>query len=588
MKIENSIIKRHTIPDNIELPDTFHPVIKRVLAARQIKTVNELEYGLQNLLPYTTLLGIEDAVTLLYEALANQARILIIADYDADGATSCVLAIKALQQMGAKKINFLVPNREKQGYGLTPELIEVALEDSFLRDTPPSTDSPDLLITVDNGISSFSGVSAAKECGMRVLVTDHHLPRENLPDADAIINPKQEGDLFPSKNLCGVGVIFYVMMALRARLREKDWFKTQNISEPNMADFLDLVALGTITDVVPLDYNNRILIEQGLRRIRANRCSPGIGALVQMAKREQTRLIASDLAFYVGPYLNAAGRMDDMSYGIRCLLSEDYFEAKEQARLLKTFNEERRFEEAKMQKEALDMLNTLGDPDTLPIGLCLLDEKWHQGVIGILAARIKDRLHRPVIIFTHDKENYIRGSGRSVQGVHLHDIIERLSSQHPDMITYFGGHAMAAGLTIPQKQFDAFQDVFDKEVRQHLGRNELHGMIYSDGALSEDEFSLKLAEQLRMLTPWGHHFPEPVFDGEFEVLDRRILKEKHLKMWVRPLEGGTQVEAIAFNTVDTDWPSKVNRVQLAYKLDVNSFRGTKNVQLMAKSVIVID
>ncbi len=587
MKIENSIIKRYTIPDNIELPDTFHPVIKRVLAARQIKTVNELEYGLQNLLPYTTLLGIEDAVTLLYEALANQARILIIADYDADGATSCALAIKALQQMGAKKINFLVPNREKQGYGLTPELIEVALEGSFL-ETPPSTDNPVLLITVDNGISSFSGVSAAKECGMRVLVTDHHLPRENLPDADAIINPKQEGDLFPSKNLCGVGVIFYVMMALRARLREKDWFKTQNILEPNMADFLDLVALGTITDVVPLDYNNRILIEQGLRRIRANRCSPGIGALVQISKREQTRLIASDLAFYVGPYLNAAGRMDDMSYGIRCLLSEDYFEAKEQAQLLKTFNQERRLEEAKMQNEALDMLNTLGEPDTLPIGLCLLDEKWHQGVIGILAARIKDRLHRPVIIFTHDKENYIRGSGRSVQSVHLHDILERISSQHPDMITSFGGHAMAAGLTIPQKQFDAFQDVFDKEVRQHLGRNELHGMIYSDGALLEDEFSLKLAEQLRMLTPWGHHFPEPVFDGEFEVLDRRILKEKHLKMWVRPLEGGTQVEAIAFNTVDTDWPSKVNRVQLAYKLDVNSFRGTKNVQLMAKSVIVID
>ncbi|MDM8563223.1 DHH family phosphoesterase, partial [Candidatus Marithioploca araucensis] len=407
--------------DNIDLPDTFHPVIKRVLAARQIKTVKELEYGLQNLLLYTALLGIKDAVTLLYEALTNQARILIIADYDADGATSCALAIKALQQMGAKKISFLVPNREKQGYGLTPELIEVALEDSFLRDTPPSTESPDLLITVDNGISSFSGVMAAKECGMRVLITDHHLPRENLPDADAIINPKQEGDLFPSKNLCGVGVIFYVMMALRARLRETDWFQIQNIPEPNMADFLDLVALGTVTDVVPLDYNNRILIEQGLRRIRANRCSPGIRALVQISQREQTRLIASDLAFYVGPYLNAAGRMDDMTYGINCLLNEDDFEAREHARLLKTFNQERRLEEAKMQNEALEMLNT--DADTLPIGLCLLNEKWHQGVVGILAGRIKDRFHRPVIIFTHDKNDYIRGSGRSVQGVHLHDII---------------------------------------------------------------------------------------------------------------------------------------------------------------------
>ena len=587
----NTVIKRRPIPDNIDLPDTLHPVLKRVLAARHVKTAHELEYRLQNLLPVTELLGIKNAMTLLSEALLNQARILIVADYDADGATSCALAIKALQQMGAKKVGFLVPNREKHGYGLTPKIVELAQEEAFLRYTPRSDNSPDLLITVDNGISSIEGVKAAKEMGMRVLVTDHHLPGVKLPNADAIINPKQEGDPFLSKNLCGVGVIFYVMMALRSHLREKDWFTAQGISEPNLADLLDFVALGTVADVVPLDYNNRILIEQGLRRIRANRCSPGIRALIQVSGRNQKSLVASDLAFYVGPRLNAAGRMDDMTYGISCLLSDNDSSAMKQARLLHAFNQERRLEEARMQNDALEMLDNmldkLGDMDKLPIGLCLLDEKWHQGVVGILAARIKDRLHRPVIIFTHDKENHIRGSGRSVQGVHLHDIIEHISTLSPGMITYFGGHAMAAGLTIPQKQFDAFQQAFDKEVRQHLNSDELHGVIYSDGVLSADDFNLELAERLRMLTPWGHKFPEPVFEGEFEVLERRLLKGKHLKMWVRPSHSEISVEAIAFNTVDTDWPAEVNRIQLAYKLDVNVYRGTKSVQLMTTSVEVL-
>jgi single-stranded-DNA-specific exonuclease len=587
----NTVIKRRPIPDNIDFPDTLHPVIKRVLAARHVKTVHELEYCLQNLLPVTGLLGIKNAVTLLSEALLNQARILIVADYDADGATSCALAIKALQQMGAKKVGFLVPNREKHGYGLTPKIVELAQEEAFLRYTPRSKDSPDLLITVDNGISGIEGVKAAKEIGMRVLVTDHHLPGVKLPDADAIINPKQEGDHFPSKNLCGVGVIFYVMMALRTHLRDKGWFTAQGISEPNLADLLDLVALGTIADVVPLDYNNRILIEQGLRRIRANRCSPGIRALIQVSGRDQKNLVASDLAFYVGPRLNAAGRMDDMTYGISCLLSDNDSSAMKQARLLHAFNQERRLEEARMQNDALEMLDNmldkLGEVNKLPIGLCLLDEKWHLGIVGILAARIKDRLHRPIIIFTHDKENYIRGSGRSVQGVHLHDIIEHISTLYPGMITYFGGHAMAAGLTIPKKQFDAFQQAFDKEVRQHLNSDELHGVIYSDGVLSANDFNLELAEQLRMLTPWGHQFPEPVFEGEFELLERRLLKGKHLKMWVRPPHHSTPVEAIAFNTVDTDWSADLNRIQLAYKLDVNVYRGAKSVQLMTKSVDVL-
>jgi single-stranded-DNA-specific exonuclease len=575
----DKIIKRR--PNNIALPDTLHPVIKRVLAARNINDASELDYGLQNLLPYTSLLGIDDAVNLLYEALTKQARILIVADYDADGATSCALAIKALRQMGAQKVGFLVPNREKHGYGLTPEIVKVALTDSLLAYAPPGL-APDLLITVDNGISSINGVEAAKQHGMRVLLTDHHLPGKKLPKADAIVNPKQDGDNFPSKNICGVGVIFYVMMALRARLRDKGWFTAQ--AEPNLANFLDLVALGTVADVVTLDYNNRILVEQGLRRIRADRCCPGIRALVQVSGRDQKNLVASDLGFYLGPRINAAGRMDNMSHGIACLLSDNDFNAREHAQLLQTFNEERRLEEAKMQQEALEMLDTLGTDDNMPIGLCLLYEKWHQGVVGILAARIKDRLHRPVIIFTYDKDNKIRGSGRSVQGVHIRDVIETIATQHPGMVTYFGGHAMAAGLTIPRTQFEAFQQAFDEEIRKYLSADDLQGVIYSDGTLSGEDFNLDLAEQLRILTPWGHNFPEPIFDGEFELLGRRVLKDKHLKMQVCPIDGGPQIDVIAFNTVDTDWPADVSRVKLAYKLEINVFRGLTNLQLKAMSV----
>jgi single-stranded-DNA-specific exonuclease len=429
-------------------------------------------------------------------------------------------------------------------------------------------------------------VAIAKQYGMRVLVTDHHFAPEQLPDADAIVNPNQPGDQFPSKHLCGVGVIFYVMMALRADLREKQWFSFKKIPQPNLADLLDLVALGTVADVVTLDYNNRILVEQGLRRIRANRCCPGIRALIQVAGFEQKNVVSSDLAFYLGPRLNAAGRMDDMSYGIICLLSENEQMALFHAQLLQTFNQERRQEEAKMQEEAFEMLKQFSDTQTLPMGLCLLEEKWHQGVIGILAARLKDRLHRPVIIFTHDYDKQIiRGSGRSVSGVHIRDILESIATQYPDMIINFGGHAMAAGLSIQAGQFTAFSQAFDAEIRQHLSEDKLQGVIYTDGVLNRNELNLELAEQLRNLAPWGQNFPEPIFDGEFELLERRVLKEKHLKMQVRHLEGGQPIDVIAFNTLDNNWPVDVNRVTLAYKLDVNVFRGFKNLQLRAEYVV---
>ena len=554
------IIKQRPLLHNIDLADSFHPVIKRILASRDIKDASELDYSLQNLLPYQDLLGINDAVDLLYDALKQQAKILIVADYDVDGATSCTLAVKALRQMGAQNVRFLVPNRKKDGYGLTPQIVE---QDS----------NSDLLITVDNGISSISGVEAAKQQGLKVLITDHHLPGQDLPAADAIVNPNQDADKFASKNLCGVGVIFYVMMALRARLREQNWFTNQSIPETNLANFLDLVALGTVADVVTLDYNNRILVEQGLRRIRADCCCPGIRALIEVAKRTQNSITANDLAFYLGPRINAAGRMDDMSYGIACLLSEDDYAAQQHAELMQTFNQERRFEESKMQQQALEML----DIDKLSLGMCLFEPQWHQGIIGILASRIKDRLNRPVIVFTNDKPNFIRGSGRSVQGVHLRDIIEHIATLNPEMISYFGGHAMAAGLTIPRSQFEAFQQAFDEQVGKYISSDDLEGIILTDGNLRSEDFNLELAEQLKMLTPWGQNFPEPIFENKFELLQHRVLKEKHLKMQVRPLDGGEPIDAIAFNTVKTNC---VKQIQLVYKLDVNVFRGNKSLQLM--------
>jgi len=559
------------VPAQIDLPETFHPVIRRVLAARQVNCMQQLDYSLQNLLPYHSLRGIERAASLLAEALIKQERIMIVADYDADGATSCALAMRGLQQMGGKYVDYLVPNREKHGYGLSPQVVELAL-----------AKKPQWLLTVDNGIASHEGVQAAKQQGLRVLVTDHHVPPEQLPNADVIVNPKQPGDNFPSKELCGVGVIFYVMMALRAHLRERSWFK--QIPLPNLANFLDLVALGTVADVVALDYNNRILVEQGLRRIRAGQSCHGIKALLQVTKSNPTVLVANDLAFGLGPRLNAAGRMEDMSYGIACLLSEDEENALKYAQLLSLFNQERRAVEAEMQTKAWQMIETL--PSSLPVGFCLFEEGWHEGVIGILAARLKDYLHRPTIAFTASTSHpeYLKGSGRSIQGVHLRDVLADIQAQQPKLITKFGGHALAAGLLVARKDFEAFQQAFDKEVQKYLSKEALEGVILSDGALSLNDLSLELAEQLRNLTPWGQSFPEPIFDGEFELLERRVLKDKHLKMQVRSLEGGGVIEAVAFHLVDKKWPLNVTRVQLAYKLDVNRFRGFKNVQLLAEYV----
>jgi single-stranded-DNA-specific exonuclease len=560
------IIQRRPVPEPTGFP-TLHPVIQRVLAARQLRDDTQLDYATKQLHPHHALSGMETAVTLLIEALQQQQRILVVADYDADGATGCALLIRALHQMGAQHLQFIVPNRERHGYGLSPEIVELALRHR-----------PNLLITVDNGIVSTRGVAAAKRYGMKVLITDHHSPGACLPDADAIVNPKLSADPFPSKNLAGVGVAFYVMMALRAKLREIGWFQQPSRTEPNLANLLDLVALGTVADVVTLDYNNRILVEQGLRRIRGGHCAAGISALIKIAGRNQARLTTGDLGFSIAPRLNAAGRMDDMSYGIGCLLCDDIQEAREYAENLNFFNGERRYVEAEMQQTATEMLAELQQQAQLPLGLCLLDETWHQGVIGILAGRIKDKLQRPVAVFTAGQHGELRGSARSVAGVHVKDVIEAIAAQYPDLISKFGGHAMAAGLTLPRQNFDSFKQHFDFEVTKYLSESMVHDIILTDGELFPQDFNVELAESLRYLAPWGQGFQEPLFEGEFEVLEYQLLKEQHLKLWIRATPTATPLEAIHFRWGNRELSHR--HVHLVYKLDVNEYRGAKSVQLL--------
>ncbi len=572
-------IIRHTYATQHQLPNDLHPVIQRVLTARHIQHADDLDYSLKNLLSYHNLHGIQQAVQLLYEALYYQHKILIVADYDADGATSCALAIKSLQAMGAKNVSFLVPNREVHGYGLSPEIIELA-----------RPQKPDLLITVDNGIVSFRGVEAAQQAGMKVLITDHHVPATHLPNADAIVNPNQVNDNFASKHLAGVGVIFYVMSALRSFLRQHHWFSYHQIAEFNLASTLDLVALGTVADVVALDNNNRILVEQGLRRIRADQCSAGIRALVNASGCEQSQITTGDLGFRLAPRLNAAGRMDDMRYGINCLLCEDDKTAKQYAENLGYFNEERRYVESEMEQEAAVKLTELSQQD-LPYGLCLLEQHWHQGVIGLLASRIKDKFNRPTIVFTNGINEELRGSARSVRGVHIKNVLENIASQYPDMLTKFGGHAMAAGLTIPRQHYTQFTQAFDTEVRRLLKAEDLLGEIYSDGELQAQDFSLTLAEQLRYIVPWGQGCVEPLFDGEFYVQERLLLKEKHLKMTVTPTsDTDLELEAIAFNIHKMDYLDweNVKKLHLVYKLDLRVFRGKKTMQLLVNAIRVLE
>ena len=531
------------------------------------------DYSLKNMLAPTSMKGIEAAVLLLDHALQAQQNILIVGDFDADGATSTALLYRCLRAFGFHHVNFLVPNRFEFGYGLTPEIVDLA-----------ASQSPDLIITVDNGISSIDGVVAAKQRGIKVLVTDHHLPGAILPDADAIVNPNQPGCEFGSKNLAGVGVIFYVMMALRAHLRDNSWFATQELLVPNMAQFLDLVALGTVADVVPLDGNNRILVAQGIERIRAGASSAGILAMLKVANRNAERIVADDFGFAVGPRLNAAGRLDDMSIGIRCLLSDNWVEALGIAQELDSLNQQRKAIESSMQVEAirdLDNIN-LGDGAEAKNGICLFRDDWHQGVVGIVASRIKDRTHRPTVAFSRVDDNELKGSGRSIPGVHLRDVLDEIATKNPGLLTKFGGHAMAAGMSLKESALAEFSLEFDSVVGKYLTDDMREPLVHSDGSLDPHQLTLAYAEAIRQAGPWGQTFPEPQFDGLFRLVNYKRVGANHLKMMLSLGEFSEIVlDAIAFNVDEALWPTQDTRMlRVVYKLDVNEYRGRQSLQLM--------
>ena len=569
------IIKQRQLPAICPVLPSFLPIIQRIYAAREIVDEAQLDKSLQALLPFNTLTDIDKACVRLEQALRAQQRILIVGDFDADGATSSALAIAALKSMGAQHVEFLVPNRFEFGYGLTPGIINIAKEWQ-----------PDLIITVDNGIASIEGVDAANLAGIDVLVTDHHLPAELLPKACAIVNPNQVGCQFPSKAIAGVGVIFYVMLALRRHLVDCNWFKSSNVPEPNMAQFLDLVALGTVADVVPLDKNNRIMVHHGLTRIRQGLSRPGIQALLKVAGRQCEKIRESDLGFAVAPRLNAAGRLDDMSLGIECLLSDNFEKACSLAEELDELNLERRRIETDMKEQAMLVLNKLTlNATALPVALCLFEPTWHQGVIGILAGRLKERYHRPVIAFAAASETELKGSARSVSGLNIRDVLAAIDREHPGLITKFGGHAMAAGLTLHPDGFAAFRQAFIDETARHLDVDQCMGELLSDGPLHENDMNLAMAHALQNAGPWGQQFPEPLFDNVFEILDQRIVGQTHLKLTLRLESGGEPIDAIAFNIDLKEWPNhRARYLHAAFKLDINEYNGRTKLQLMISSM----
>lgn len=564
-------LRRREVDDSIALPEEISPLLRRLYASRGVKSAGDLERGLKGMLHWRSLTGVEKAVEMLHDAFEKNLRIMVVGDFDADGATSTALSVLSLRAMGCQSVEYLVPNRFEDGYGLSPEVVDQA-----------HARGAQMIMTVDNGISSHEGVDHAHALGIRVLVTDHHLPGEKLPNADAMVNPNLIDCPFPSKSLAGVGVAFYLMLVLCSHLKEKGWFERRGIAVPKIVEFLDLVALGTVADVVPLDANNRILTWQGLSRIRAGVCRPGIKALLEIANRDAAKLVASDLGFALGPRLNAAGRLDDMSVGVALLLSDNLGEARMLANELDALNQTRKEIEQGMQAEALTLCEQLerGRAE-LPGGLAMYHPEWHQGVVGILASRIKERFHRPVIAFAPAGNGQLKGSGRSIQGLHMRDALERLDTLHPGLMLKFGGHAMAAGLSLEEERFEEFQRHFGELVTEWLDPALLQGEILSDGELSQQEMTLEMAQMLREAGPWGQMFPEPLFDGRFRLLQQRLVGERHLKVMVEPVGGGPLLDGIAFNVDTAIWPDNgVREVTLAYRLDINEYRGNRTLQLI--------
>jgi len=547
-----------------ELPG-ISPLLNRLYVGRGIVEIAELDNSLINLVPPDSLKGIGQAVDILVDAIRANSKILIVGDFDADGATSSVLMVSCLRTFGAQNVDYLVPDRFKFGYGLTPEILEVAL--GF---------SPEIIVTVDNGISSVEGVQAALEHNIKVIITDHHLSGVELPAADAIVNPNQPGCNFPSKSIAGVGVAFYLLSALRTSLRESGWFDG---NEPNLADSLDLVALGTIADVVSMDRNNRILVAEGIRRIRAGRARPGLYALIEAAGMDYQRLTSKDLAFGLGPRLNAAGRLENMSLGIECLLADGQ-RATELAARLNDLNLERKTIEAEMKIQAEQFIREqdITNRGVSDFGVCLFHPEWHQGVVGIIASRIKDKIHRPVIAFARGSENEIKGSARSIPGLHIRDALDTIATKNPGLLVKFGGHAMAAGLSLEPGNLTEFRKLFNEEARKWLTDEYLEQVVVSDGEIQET-LTLPLVTSVLEAAPWGQGFPEPIFDGEFEVMDQRIVAERHLKLKLRPVNESRAIDAIAFNH---DRLIEQRQLTVAYRLDINRYRGRENVQLIVE------
>ncbi len=535
------------------------PLLARIYAARGIHDPVQLDTDIKHLLPFSLLKNAETMAGLLADAIADKKKLLIVADYDADGATACTVGMRGLRALGAR-VDFIVPNRFEYGYGLTPEIVRLA-----------KRSEPDILLTVDNGIASVEGVAEATRLGMQVLVTDHHLPGETLPDALCIVNPNQPGCNFPSKNLAGVGVMFYVLMALRAEMRKRGAFANQ--AEPNLGNLLDLVALGTVADVVKLDDNNRILVQQGLQRIRRGRSCAGIQALLRVARRPAAQVTSYELGFIVGPRLNAAGRLEDMALGIRCLLTDDAVEADDIAAKLDALNHERRSIEADMQDSALATLNTFDPEDGF--SLSLFNEDWHQGVIGILASRLKDKFHRPVIAFARSQSGELKGSGRSIAGLHLRDALDLVSKRQPHLILKFGGHAMAAGLSIREEHLHDFRHAFESVAQELLDADALVKTISTDGGLAANEFSLNVARNLQQEV-WGQGFPEPLFEGDFRVQTQRVVGEKHLKLKLSSPAGS--FDAIRFFSAE---PAPDN-IHAVYSLSINEYNGSESLQLIVR------
>lgn len=552
--------------DALDWADGINPLLARLYAARGVRSREDLDYSLAQLEPVGSLSGIDEAVQLL---LAHKERkILVIGDFDADGATSTALVIRCLRAFGFASVDYLVPNRFAFGYGLTPEIVAVAAERS-----------PSVLLTVDNGVSSVEGVAAANKLGMQVLVTDHHLPGKRLPDAAAMVNPNLESCNFASPNLAGVGVAFYLMAALGRRLQDDGMADAARIP----ARYLDLVALGTVADVVRLDRNNRILVHQGLARIRSGHCVPGISALLQVAMRSNARLVSTDLGFAVGPRLNAAGRLEDMSVGIECLLTDDIATAERFAATLDGINRERREIESGMRDQAFEYVDAMNSRN-LPPCVCVYDPSWHQGVVGLVAARVRERCHRPVIAFAREQPGMLKGSARSIPGVHIRDLLEAVSSGEPGLMGKFGGHAMAAGLSLPEARLDDFRVAAARALTRLYPDADFSGAIVTDGILPATELNIAFARELRDAGPWGAGFPEPLFRGDFQVIEQRVVGEHHLKLRVEPVGGNAVVDAIAFNQSEQGLRGTV---QLAYRLDVNEFRGIESAQLVVEQIVPV-